>query len=210
MHNGHLRIEGEKMSKSFGNFYTVHDLLKEFPGEAIRLALLKTHYRQPMDFTKEGIREAKADLDKFYSALRPIAQTPFIDGQETGMFDGRDGPPVIVCLEDDLNTPRAISYLHSIVGDLNRTESNAKKALYKKMLLEQASLLGLLQEDPEIWFKGAGEEGLDEAAINNFISKRIQARADKDFAESDRIRDELAEQGVVLEDRAGGTTWRRE
>ena len=207
MHNGYLMTEGEKMSKSLGNFYTVHDLLKEFPGEAIRLALLKTHYRQPLDFTKAGIKEAKAELDKFYSALRSVAQISFIDGTESEMLDGSDGTPVVICLKDDLNTPRAISHLHSIAGDLNRAESNAEKAAYKEMLLKQAELLGLLQQDPEIWFKGG--EGLDETAIEDLIAKRVAARANKDFAESDRIRDELAAQGVVLEDGSGGTIWRR-
>ncbi len=210
MHNGYLMSEGEKMSKSLGNFYTVHDLLKEFPGEAIRMALLKTHYRQPLDFTKNGIREAKKELDKFYGALVKVADVALIEGSDIEMIDGSDARPVVAILSDDLNTPRAISHLHTIVGNLNRAETDDEKAAYKELLLDQASILGLLQQNPEDWFRGAGDGDLDEAAIDALIEARRQARADKNFTESDRIRDELAEQGIILEDSAGVTTWRRE
>ena len=186
MHNGYLMAEGEKMSKSLGNFYTVHDLLDEFPGEAIRLALLKSHYRQPLDFTKAGIAEAKKELDRWYRVIGTETET-----------DGELSEAVLHALQDDLNTPKAIAELH------NQTDASVLKA--------SAGLLGLLQQNPEIWFKGnePDGEGLSEADIDALIAQRTQARVDKDFAESDRIRDELAEKGVVLEDGAGGTTWRR-
>jgi len=211
MHNGYLMSEGEKMSKSLGNFYTVHDLLDEFPGEAIRLALLKTHYRQPLNFTRDGIREAKAELDRFYSALRKVADVALIEGPDMEMLDGSDDAPVRVILEDDLNTPRAIGHLHRLLGDLNRAKDENARAAMKGVLLGQAELLGLLQQDPEAWFKGgdAGQGGPNEADIDALIAQRTQARADKNFAESDRIRDELAERGIILEDAAGTTTWRR-
>ena len=200
MHNGYLMAEGEKMSKSLGNYYTVHDLLEEFPGEAIRLALLKTHYRQPQDFTKDGIAEAKRELDGFYGALRggkgdPAAET--------------ETPSVIEVLSDDLNTPLALSHLHELAGDLNKAAGGGK-AEASSRLLAAGRLLGLLQQNPEDWFKGGAKEGgPDDAAIDALIAERDKARDAKDFKRGDEIRDELAEQGIVLEDGAGGTTWKR-
>ena len=210
MHNGYLMAEGEKMSKSLGNFYTVHELLDEFPGEAIRLLLLKTHYRQPLDFTKDGLREAKRELDGFYGALRYFSDVePDYEGIDAGLVQEN--------LEDDLNTPKAISVLHGWLNNLNLFRdpegpaASSSPEKLKAALLISAELLGLLQQDPEDWFKwqGSGAAEIDEAEIEALIEKRTQARAEKDFAESDRIRDELAEAGVVLEDGSGGTTWRR-
>jgi cysteinyl-tRNA synthetase len=200
MHNGYLMAEGEKMSKSLGNFYTVHDLLEEFPGEAIRLALLKTHYRQPLDFTKDGILEAKRELDGFYGALRGIEAS---SGQDT------DIPAVTEALSDDLNTPLALSQLHELTGAINKA-ATAEKPEAAESLLAAGAMLGLLQQDPEDWFKGdALEGGLDDSAIDALIEERTEARKNKDFNRSDEIRDELAEAGVLLEDGAEGTTWKR-
>ena len=200
MHNGYLMAEGEKMSKSLGNFYTVQDLLSEFPGEAIRLALLKTHYRQPLDFTKDGIAGAKRELDRFYGALRACEGHP-----DSKM----ETPAVIAALSDDLNTPLALSHLHELAGDINKAEGE-EKAEASNCLLIAGKLLGLLQQDPEDWFKGSAAEGsLDDAAIDALIADRNQAREQMDFSRSDEIRDELAEQGILLEDGADGTTWKR-
>jgi cysteinyl-tRNA synthetase len=202
MHNGYLQVEGEKMSKSLGNFYTVRDLTSEFPGEAIRFALLSTHYRAPMDFTKEGIQNAKETLDRFYGALRNSQSDSKADIPEK----------IMDALCDDLNTPLAISYLHELVGSLNKASDETEAKELRASLLAGAEVLGLLSTDPEEWFKGLsdGSKGtLDEPAIKGLIEERRAARADKDFATSDRIRDELAEQGIVLEDGAGTTTWKR-
>ncbi len=219
MHNGYLMSEGEKMSKSLGNFYTVHDLLKEFPGEAIRLALLKTHYRKPLDFTRAGIREAKAELDGFYRAIQHLSDVESIEHIEP-IHEIEVPNTVESALLDDLNTPLAIACVHVLadyalnpnsgVHHPTGAPTNVEMGWVKYRLLTQASLLGFLQHDPEQWFKGVSGDGLDEAAIDELVAKRVEARANKDFAESDRIRDELAEQGVILEDGAGGTTWRRE
>ncbi len=200
MHNGYLMAEGEKMSKSLGNFYTVHDLLTEFPGEAIRLALLKTHYRQPLDFTKTGIAEAKRELDGFYGALRGLPD------QEDKSFHLEVRPGVIDALCDDLNTPAAMGVLHANAGAINREEGATKEKL-QHMLRRDAEVLGLLQQDPEEWFKGGASEG--DGAIDALITERNEARANKDFARSDEIRDQLAADGIVLEDGADGTTWKR-
>lgn len=188
MHNGYLMSEGEKMSKSLGNFYTVRELLEEFPGEALRLVILKTHYRQPLDFSKDKCREAKAELDGFYRALQ---------GVETITSD--PASELISALSDDLNTPAALSVLH-------------KNSNNPSLLKGSAALLGILQQDPEAWFKGrAGETGLSADDIERLIIERADAKKARDFGKADAIRDDLKAQGVVLEDKPGGVTeWRRE
>ncbi len=203
LHNGYLMAEGEKMSKSLGNFYTVHELLEEFPGEAIRLALLKTHYRKPLDFTKAGIEEAKRELDKLYIALRNAAEAE-AEQVETPS-------ELIEALNDDINTPLALSHLHEMAGLLNMAGDDKSKAFAKGRLLSAAASLGLLQQDPEEWFRWQPKdaESLGETEIEALIAKREEARANKDFALSDRIRGQLAEKGIVLEDGPQGTTWRR-
>ena len=187
MHNGYLMAEGEKMSKSLGNFYTVHELLNEFPGEAIRLVLLTTHYRQPLDFTRSGISDAKKTLDKWYRVMNGTTAATTVP--ET----------VLEALSDDLNTPQAIAELHKLANANNFEDLKAG-----------ANFLGLLEQEPDAWFRGGGSgDDLDEADIENLIEQRKQARADKDFARSDQIRDDLADKGVILEDGPQGTTWRR-
>jgi cysteinyl-tRNA synthetase len=200
MHNGYLMSEGEKMSKSLGNFYTVTDLLMEFPGEALRLALLKTHYRQPLDFTKDSVREARQELNRFYRAVA-LAEDKVVE---------TDGVPddVMTGLRDDLNTPAALAGVHA-VADAVFAADNEGDAVAVRVgagaLKAAGRLLGILQHDPAVWFQGDGDD-----AIDALIAERNAARADKDFARADEIRDELVAQGVVLEDGAGGTTWRRE
>jgi len=200
MHNGYLMAEGEKMSKSIGNFYTINELLQEFPGEAIRLLLLKTHYRQPSDFTKEGLAEAKRELDGFYQALR----------QSSAADDSASSEPskIIDALCDDLNTPKSISLLHEMLGQINRGDASAQHTLRAN-----AAILGLLQQDPEEWFKWSppskSNDGLSDDDIEAKIIARNEARANKDFAASDVIRDELQAAGIILEDSAAGTIWRR-
>jgi cysteinyl-tRNA synthetase len=206
LHNGHLMAEGEKMSKSLGNFYTVHDLLTEFPGEAIRLTLLQSQYRQPMDFTKAGIAEAKGTLDRFYAALA--------QAQDVAPADGGNLPEgFLEALEDDLNTPLAISQLHKALAQLNGAieKRDAGLASAKGRLLAAGALLGLLQQAPEAWrrWQPAGRQSLSDEAIEALILERTNARKNKDFKTSDRIRDDLAGKGVILEDGPGGTVWRR-
>ena len=192
MHNGYLISEGQKMSKSLGNFYTVYELLEEFPGEAIRLVLLQTHYRQPLDFTKSGIAEARRILDRWYRAIHgAIARDQEVPQR------------VVTALCDDLNTPQAVAELHKLAN-----EGDAGG------LLAGANFLGLLNQEDENWFKwqpatevDAG--GIDDAAIDTLIAERTEARKAKNFARSDKIRDKLAAEGVTLEDGPGGTTWRR-
>ena len=200
MHNGYLMSEGTKMSKSLGNFYTVRELLEEFPGEALRLVILQTHYRQPLDFSKDKLREAKSTLDRMYGALREAASIE---------ADATDNDPVLEALLDDVNTAKAMAALHEAVGDLNRADSEADKAAAKGRIELAGRLLGILQQDPEAWFKGGADED-DAAEIEALIQKRADAKKAKDFATADAVRDELTARGIVLEDKPGGATeWRR-
>jgi cysteinyl-tRNA synthetase len=202
MHNGYLMVEGEKMSKSLGNFYTVHDLLDDFPGEAIRLTLLQTHYRQPLDFRRDDLMASKAKLDDFYGSLQSVADVPALPA---------DPPPAfLAALSDDLNTPQALVELHALRGRLN-TASGPEIVRLKGELLAAAALLGILDQDPLAWrrWRPAGASGLDDAAIEILIADREDARNRKDFAAADEIRARLTSDGVILEDGAGGTLWRR-
>ena len=203
VHNGVLTVEGEKMSKSLGNFITIRDVLAETPGEVIRLALLSTHYRHPLDWTADGIEKARLSTDKFYNALRKA-------GVEDGAADDSVDPEVEAALCDDLNTPKALAVLHRLAGDLNRAGGEPAKARACAALRGSGALLGLLQADPEAWFRGAGQEGgMSDVEIEALIAARAAARAQRDFAEADRIRAAMVAEGVALEDTAEGTLWRR-
>ncbi|MBL8664769.1 MAG: cysteine--tRNA ligase [Candidatus Odyssella sp.] len=203
MHNGFIERGGEKMAKSVGNIDRVRDLLDEFPGEALRLMLLKTHYRSPLEFTKEGLKEAKAQLDHYYRAL---ARVPGVQPS-----DGAVPISAIGHLEDDLNTPAAITSLHHSAG-LALQENNPEILQGAKgSLVAIGGLLGLLNSSPDAWFRWSPKTAasIDEAKITSLIDARLAARKAKNFKEADRIRDELARQGVILEDGPKGTTWRR-
>jgi cysteinyl-tRNA synthetase len=205
LHNEFVIVEGEKMSKSLGNFRTIRDVLADAPGEAARYAMLTAHYRDPMDWTAERLRQAKQALDRFYLALRAVA--------DVSATAANDVPhSVRAALEDDLNTPLALAALHEILGELNKAGDHAEKARFKGALLAGGAVLGLLQQDPEAWLRGEakGAQGLGDAEIDALIAGRIAARKAKNFAEADRIRTDLALKGILLEDKPDGTTlWRR-
>ncbi|MDE2029020.1 MAG: cysteine--tRNA ligase [Alphaproteobacteria bacterium] len=225
VHNGFLTVNADKMSKSLGNFFTVRDLLVHAPGEALRLALLMGHYRQPLDFSLESLQNAKAKLDRWYNALYEADKIT----SETKTVLSNDECKRALC--DDLNTPSAIAYIDQLVNQLNAAflfeepENPAFKigcpnnypanpaniATFKAKILSAGMALGLLQHPPEAWRKWqpAGQSGPTDAEIEQQIEARLAARKAKDYAESDRIRDALAAQGVILEDGPGGTTWRR-
>jgi cysteinyl-tRNA synthetase len=194
MHNGMLLVNGEKMSKSLGNFRTVRDVLGIAPGEAVRFLLLRSHYRASVDFTETGLLEARKELDRFYRAL----------ARHAPHFAEEPNVPVpaevMEALCDDLNTPAAIAALHNLAD-----RAIAGDALAAAGLHAAGRVLGLLQSEPDAWFHG----DVDAAAVEAAIAERIAARKSKDFARADAIRAELLAQGIALEDNAGGTSWRR-
>ena len=197
LHNGFVTVEGEKMSKSEGNFRTIRDVLAEGPGEAARLAMLMGHYRDPLDWTSDRLAQAKQGLDRFYLALR---------GATKPAKNAKLPAKVEAALDDDLNTPLAIAALYEILAEINKAEDAARKAELQQALIAGGAVMGLLQQDAEAWLHGSDKGAAD---IEAAIAARNAARKAKNFAEADRIRTDLALKGILLEDGPGGTTWRR-
>lgn len=198
LHNGMLTVNGEKMSKSLGNFITVHQLLEKMPGELVRFVLLSSHYRQPLDWNDQVVLQSRQSLDRLYNALRGRNIN-----EDTPVFE-----PIKAALEDDLNTPLAISVLHELATHLHKASSEEEKNQLASTLKVSGVWLGLLQQNPETWFKG--QIGIDESVILSLIDARNRARAEKNYVEADRVRDELLKKGILLEDGPTGTTWRQQ
>jgi cysteinyl-tRNA synthetase len=204
MHNAYLDIDGEKMSKSLGNFRTVRDLLGSYRGEVLRFALLSAHYRSPLNFSAELLEQAETTLGGLYSTLRDVqdieldVEVPLVD------------EPFYQALNDDLNTPVAIAAIHALAKQLHKASAGEKPVL-KARILAAGNLLGILEQDPEAWLQGGvSDDSISADAIEALIAERQQAKLDKHYARADEIRQELLEQGVVLEDSREGTQWRRE
>ncbi len=203
VHNGFLSIDHEKMSKSLGNVVLVHDLIKSIPGEVIRLALLSAHYRQPLDWSKETLDSARRMLDRLYGAVRGIEVAPAARSEAA--------PPqaLVDSLEDDLNTPKAMAEFFGLARELNKATDPEERRQLAAQMYAAGDLMGLLRSDPDDWFAGHVEGELSAGDIETMLEKRRAARADKDFAAADAIRDELSAAGVQIEDGPDGTTWRR-
>jgi cysteinyl-tRNA synthetase len=190
MHNGFLQVEGDKMSKSIGNFVTIRDLLADWPGEVLRLNMLKTHYRSPMDWTLKGLEESARTLDDWYWVAADL------EGEQPS-------PSVVHALSDDLNTPQMIAELHAL-----RNRAASGDELDRKQFAASLRLLGFLSQSADQWNQRKQQaSGVDVKQIEGLISERTAARGRKDYKESDRIRDELAAMGIVIKDSKEGTTW---
>lgn len=204
MHNGFLTMDSEKMSKSIGNVLLVREILKHAPGEAIRLALLTGHYRQPLDWNDEALADARRKLDRLYGALREL--------EAVEPAAGIGAPQAFIdALEDDLNTPMALAELFELVRQANKAETLEQKATLKAQLIEAGRLMGLLQQTPAAWFAQTSKAAVDQLPVTEIeaaIAQRAEARKNKQWAESDRIRDELKAKGVLIEDGKDGQRWR--
>jgi cysteinyl-tRNA synthetase len=193
VHNGFVTVNGEKMSKSLGNITLVHDLVEAFPGEALRLTLLSAHYRQPLDWSEDKIRENKAFLDRLYQRLYQMVDMEADD--EAGVPE-----EIMAALCDDLNMPKALAEVSALLQDEN-------SPLLKGQLLAAGRVMGILQEDPAAWL-GYDGGGVDAEAVEALLAERQSAKADKNWARADEIRDELSAMGVVIEDSPDGPKWR--
>ena len=207
LHNGFVRVNEEKMSKSLGNFFTVREILVRYRPEEVRYFILTSQYRSPLNYSDDQLDKARAALTRLYTGLRGLPDAAPVAPDE---FAAR----FAAAMDDDFNTPEALAVLFDLVTAVNRARESdtAEAAGLAAELRRLAGLLGLLQEDPESYLKGgapAEEGGLSDAEIDALIVARAEARKARNWAEADRIRDQLQGAGVILEDGAGGTTWRR-
>ncbi|MCL4759937.1 MAG: cysteine--tRNA ligase [Rhodocyclaceae bacterium] len=204
IHNGYVTVDGEKMSKSLGNFHTVRDLLQRYPGEVIRYALLAGHYRKPLDFSLGALDQARAALDRLYGSLSPYGDRP-------RRVTGARARDIEAALADDLNTPHALARLHETAAALRKCTDPAEQEQLLETLRDGAELLGLLQQSPSQWRQHTGEAGDAPSVerIEALIAARSAARAARDFTRADALRHELIALGVGIEDGAAGTTWHR-
>jgi cysteinyl-tRNA synthetase len=205
MHNGFVRINDEKMSKSLGNFFTVREILARYQAEEVRYFILTSQYRSPLHYDDEHLDNARSALTRFYTAMRglPVAEAA---GGEAFAERFR------AAMDDDFNTPEALAVLFELVREINRVrpENEPRAATLAGELRRLGGVLGILQDDPEHYLRGGDvDSGLSDARIEELIQQRQHAKTEKQWTEADRIRDQLKEQGVVLEDSPQGTTWRR-
>jgi cysteinyl-tRNA synthetase len=202
LHNGFVRVDDEKMSKSLGNFFTIREVLEKYDPEVVRFFILRAHYRSPLNYSDKHLDDAKASLTRLYTALRGVpVPTTDIDWQQAPAARFK------AAMDDDFNTAEALAVLFELANDLNKDRSQQTAALLKQL----AGIVGLLQRDPQAFMQGdiQGDNATGELDIDSLISARISAKKAKDFAEADRIRKALSDAGIVLEDTAQGTTWRR-
>ncbi|WP_211828299.1 cysteine--tRNA ligase [Kistimonas asteriae] len=205
MHSGAIRVDNVKMSKSLGNFFTIREVLEKYNQELVRYFLISSQYRSPMNYSEDSLKEAGIRLERLYTALKDLDLSG-IEVPENHPFERR----FFAVMDDDFNTPEALAVLFELVRELNRVRSeDVNKALPLAALLRKlGSILGILQGEPEAFLKSGAD--VDEAWVQSMIDQRVAAKKNRDFSEADRIRDELASQGVILEDSREGTTWRIE
>ncbi|MCB1761004.1 MAG: cysteine--tRNA ligase [Gammaproteobacteria bacterium] len=205
LHNGFVRINDEKMSKSLGNFFTVREILQHYQAEEVRYFILTSHYRSPLNYDEEHLQNARAALTRFYTALRGLPQAE--SAADEGFRQRFNA-----AMDDDFNTPEALAVLFDLTREINRAREQepARAAALATSLVEMGGVLGLLQDDPERYLRGgAGSDGPSDDQIEALVQQRLSAKREKNWGEADRIRDQLNAMGVLLEDGPQGTSWRR-
>jgi cysteinyl-tRNA synthetase len=206
MHAGPVRVNSEKMSKSLGNFFTIRDVLEKYDAEVVRYFLASVHYRSYIDYSEDSLKEARSALERFYQALGSVECA---DAEPDNDFETR----FYAAMDDDFNTPRALAVLFELVSELNRAvrEGSLEAGKLAAQLKRLGGIIGLLQQSPDAFLKGQDRAGeLSAEQIETLILQRKDARSNRDFALSDKIRDDLAAQGVILKDDRSGTSWYRE
>ena len=203
MHNGFVRVDDEKMSKSLGNFFTIRTVLEQYDAEVVRFFILRAHYRSPLNYSDQHLDDAKSALNRLYTALRGIeVEVAAIDWQQNQAASFK------TAMDDDFNTPEALAVLFDLANEVNKTKTPASAALLKSL----AGLVGLLQRNPDEYLQGqvsANNGSVENFNIDQLIIQRNEAKQSKNFAEADRVRKLLADAGIILEDSPQGTTWRR-
>jgi cysteinyl-tRNA synthetase len=199
MHNGFVRVDDEKMSKSLGNFFTIRDVLKKYDAEVVRFFILRAHYRSPLNYSDKHLDDAKQALTRLYNALRGFSVDAMYDQQDVSAVNFK------AAMNDDFNTPEAMAVLFDLANELNKTRDSKVAAQLKGL----ANLLGLLNRNPESFLKAGNSDSDELSKIEQLILARTEAKQAKNFLEADKIRQDLMAQGVILEDSPQGTTWRR-
>lgn len=210
MHAGAVRVDGEKMSKSLGNFFTIRDVLEKYHPEVVRFLLVSSHYRSPINYAEDNLIEARTGLERFYGALRSYANVPPLElnaMQESAYYQA-----FVEAMNDDFNTRVALAVMYDLVRDLNNAKADPAQAVNLAGQLKALGLvLGVLQENPEVFLQAGSSDVIAAEEVERLIAERIQAKADKNYARADEIRKHLLEKKVVLEDsKTGETLWRRE
>lgn len=209
MHAGAVRVDNEKMSKSLGNFFTIRDVLAKYNPEVVRYFLISSHYRSPINYSEENLKQAQQSLERFYTALRQAAVSAgvkgqFVDAERLEAYRNR----FIDAMDDDFNTPEALALLFELVKEINKAPD--KSAQLVDLLKHLAGLLGLLQQSPEAFLQGTAAPGISAEEVEALIAARNAARAAKEWAKADQLRDELIANGILLDDGREGTSWRRQ
>jgi cysteinyl-tRNA synthetase len=207
MHNGPLRVDDEKMSKSLGNFFTIREVLKSYDAEVVRYLLIASHYRSPINYSEHNLKQAANSLERLYSALKDVDIS-----QAKSLVNSRFEKAFYSAMDDDFNTAEGVKVLFDVARELNRRKNDDpdQAAQLGELLMRLGGILGILQSPPDEFLQGGAGSEVDSAYIESLIAERKQARSDKDWARADAIRDELARLNVVVEDAADGTSWRIE